>query len=97
MTKDWHDRERSTSQMYGDVFGIALQNPGLRSFPILVPPLPGAGHFESLPVLSQASPKKKDCQPSKRLHEKSLAVLPSSTMRENPGRFDKKARHWREL
>lgn len=46
MTKDWHLRERSTSDTYGDVFKIAMRNPGLRSFPVLVPPLPGAGQFD---------------------------------------------------
>ncbi len=39
MTKDWHERSRSTQEIYPEVFGIAVQNPGLRSFPVLVPPL----------------------------------------------------------
>jgi len=56
MTKDWHERKRSTSDMYGDVFGIASQNPGLRSFPILVPPLPGAGQFDVELVLKSDQP-----------------------------------------
>jgi multidrug efflux pump len=56
MTKDWHDRNRSTSEMYGDVFGIAHQIPGLRSFPILVPPLPGAGQFDVELVLKSEQP-----------------------------------------
>jgi multidrug efflux pump len=56
MTKPWHDRERSTTDLYGDVFGIASQNPGLRSFPILVPPLPGAGQFDVELVLKSDQP-----------------------------------------
>jgi multidrug efflux pump len=45
MTKDWHSRKRSVQEILPDVFGVALQNPGLRSFPVLMPPLPGAGNY----------------------------------------------------
>lgn len=56
MTKDWHDRSRSTQQIYPEVFGIAVQNPGLRSFPVLVPPLPGAGQYDVEILLKSDQP-----------------------------------------
>ena len=40
VAKDWHERTRSTEQMYGQVFGAVSQVPGLRVFPRLDPPLP---------------------------------------------------------
>src|SRR5438093_4487419 len=33
VTKDWHERARSTEAMYGEVFGAVAQAPGLRVFP----------------------------------------------------------------
>jgi multidrug efflux pump len=57
MTKDWHARKRSTQEIYPDVFRLAIQNPGLRSFPVLVPPLPGAGQYDvELLLKSDLSP-----------------------------------------
>lgn len=44
--KDWHDRERSTEQMYDDVYGAVAQVPGLRVFPRLDPPLPTPGQYD---------------------------------------------------
>ncbi|MEI8211189.1 MAG: efflux RND transporter permease subunit [Planctomycetota bacterium] len=50
ITKDWHSREknhlRNTSAMVPETFGLASQIPGLQPFPVLVPPLPGAGNFD---------------------------------------------------
>ncbi|MCR9293582.1 MAG: efflux RND transporter permease subunit [bacterium] len=46
VTKDFDDRERSTQEMYGQVFGMAAAIPGVEPFPILVPPLPGAGQYD---------------------------------------------------
>ena len=40
VAKKWDERERSTEQMYGEVFGKVSQIPGLRVFPRLDPPLP---------------------------------------------------------
>ena len=43
VAKDWHQRQRSTEQMYGEVFGAVSQVSGLRVFPRLDPPLtPGS-------------------------------------------------------
>jgi multidrug efflux pump len=38
VAKDWHERVRSTEQMYGEVYGAVSQVPGLRVFPRLDPP-----------------------------------------------------------
>ncbi len=46
MTKDWSERDRNTQAMLPQVFGAAAQNPGLEAFPVLVPPLPGAGNYD---------------------------------------------------
>lgn len=60
ITKDWHEREvnrmRSTSEMVPAAFGIASQIPGLQPFPVLVPPLPGAGNFDIELVLKSDLP-----------------------------------------
>ena len=46
VAKDWHQRKRSTEQMYGEVFGAVSQVPGLRVFPRLDPPLPTPGQYD---------------------------------------------------
>ena len=46
VAKDWNERERSTEEMYGQVFGAVSQVPGLRIFPRLDPPLPNAGQYD---------------------------------------------------
>jgi multidrug efflux pump len=56
VTKDWRQRERSTEQMYGAVFGAVSQVPGLRVFPRLDPPLPNAGQYDVELVLQSPAP-----------------------------------------
>lgn len=46
VAKDWTQRERSTEQMYGEVYGAVSQVPGLRVFPRLDPPLPTPGQYD---------------------------------------------------
>ena len=46
VAKDWHERGRSTEEMYGEVYGAVSQIPGLRVFPRLDPPLPTPGQFD---------------------------------------------------
>ncbi len=46
VAKNWKERERSTEQMYGDVFAAVSQVPGLRVFPRLDPPLPTPGQYD---------------------------------------------------
>lgn len=45
ITKDWGDRKRNTQEILPDVYEIASSHPGLEAFPVLVPPLPGAGNY----------------------------------------------------
>jgi multidrug efflux pump len=46
VAKDWKERDRSTEEMFGDVFGAVSQVPGLRVFPRLDPPLPTPGQYD---------------------------------------------------
>jgi len=45
-TQDWSKRERSTAQIQGELFPKLLAIAGVRAFPALPPPLPGAGQFD---------------------------------------------------
>jgi multidrug efflux pump len=56
VAKDWRERERSTEQMYGEVFGKVSQIPGLRVFPRLDPPLPTPGQYDVELVLQSDLP-----------------------------------------
>lgn len=56
MTVDWKERDRSTQEIYPSVYEAAVQNPGLRSFPVLVPPLPGAGNYDVEILLKSDQP-----------------------------------------
>jgi multidrug efflux pump len=44
--KNWHDRERSAHEIQPEIFGGISQIKELQIFPILPPPLPGAGNFD---------------------------------------------------
>ncbi len=46
ITTDWEERSRATKEILPDVFMNAAVNPGLEAFPVLVPPLPGAGNYD---------------------------------------------------
>ncbi len=46
VAKDWNERERSTEEMFGEVYGRVSQVPGLRVFPRLDPPLPTPGQYD---------------------------------------------------
>jgi multidrug efflux pump len=56
VAKDWKERERSTEQMYGAVYGAVSQIPGLRVFPRLDPPLPTPGQYDVELVLESDAP-----------------------------------------
>ncbi|HET9515666.1 MAG TPA: efflux RND transporter permease subunit [Gemmatimonadales bacterium] len=56
VAKDWKERERSTEEMYGEVFGAVSQMPGLRVFPRLDPPLPTPGQYDVELVLQSDLP-----------------------------------------
>lgn len=54
VARDWTERERSTQQMIGDVWGAVSSIPGLRVFPRLDPPLPTPGQFDVELVLQSS-------------------------------------------
>ena len=56
VTKDWKERDRSTEEMYGEVYGVVSQIPGLRVFPRLDPPLPTPGQYDVELVLQSDLP-----------------------------------------
>src|SRR5688572_17130478 len=58
VAKDWKQRERSTQELYGQLYGAVSQIPGLRVFPRLDPPLPTPGQYDvELVLQSDASPE----------------------------------------
>lgn len=54
--KPWGERERTTEEMYGQVFGAVSQVPGLRVFPRLDPSLPTSGQYDVELVLQTDGP-----------------------------------------
>ncbi|BCA55270.1 Multidrug efflux system protein [Nitrospira sp. KM1] len=56
VAKDWHERTRSTEELFGQVFGAVSQVPGLRVFPRLDPPLPTPGQYDVELVLQSDAP-----------------------------------------
>jgi len=44
--KNWHDRQRSAHEIQPEIFGGTSQIKELQIYPILPPPLPGAGNFD---------------------------------------------------
>lgn len=46
ITTEWEERTRNTGEILPEVFGVASGIPGLEAFPVLVPPLPGAGNYD---------------------------------------------------
>lgn len=56
VAKDWRARDRSTEEMFGEVFGAVSQIAGLRVFPRLDPPLPTPGQYDVELVLQSDVP-----------------------------------------
>ncbi len=56
VAKNWKERQRTTEQMYGEVFGAVSSVPGLRVFPRLDPPLPTPGQYDVELVLESDQP-----------------------------------------
>ena len=56
ITKDFDQRTRTTTAMYPEVFALASQIPGVEPFPILLPPLPGAGQYDVELVIKSDDP-----------------------------------------
>jgi multidrug efflux pump len=56
LAKDWKERDLSTQELYGQVYGAVSQIPGLRVFPRLDPPLPTPGQYDVELVLQSEAP-----------------------------------------
>ncbi len=56
VARDWHERDRSTAEMFGEVYAAVSQVPGLRVFPRLDPPLPTPGQYDVELVLQSHQP-----------------------------------------
>ncbi|MBC7835574.1 MAG: efflux RND transporter permease subunit [Phycisphaerales bacterium] len=57
-TVPWHDRDRSTQELLPDAYGLISGIAGVQAFPLLPPPLPGAGQYDvELIVTSSQSPE----------------------------------------
>jgi multidrug efflux pump len=56
VAKDWKERDRTTEEMYGQLYGAVSQIPGLQVFPRLDPPLPTPGQYDVELVLASDAP-----------------------------------------
>jgi multidrug efflux pump len=56
VAKDWKERDRTTEEMYGQVYGAVSQIPGLQVFPRLDPPLPTPGQYDVELILASDLP-----------------------------------------
>lgn len=72
ITKDFKERERTTMAMVPDVMGIAIQNPGLKAFPVVVPPLPGAGNYGVEILLKSDAPPEELVKMSQQIVQKAM-------------------------
>jgi multidrug efflux pump len=50
----WQERSVTSRELQGRAYGLVSQIPGIRCFPILPPPLPGAGQFDVELVISSS-------------------------------------------
>lgn len=58
-TINWDERKRTTKEILPEAFGIVSGVSGMRAFPMLPPPLPGAGQFDvEFVVTSNDSPER---------------------------------------
>jgi multidrug efflux pump len=56
VAKDWHERARTTAQVFPALYGAVSQIPGVRVFPHLDPPLPTPGQYDVELVLQNDVP-----------------------------------------
>src|SRR5947199_296642 len=56
VAKNWKERQQTTEQMYGQVYGAVSQVPGLQVFPRLDPPLPSPGQYDVELILASDIP-----------------------------------------
>jgi multidrug efflux pump len=65
--KNWHERERSAHEVQPQIFGGVSQIKELQIYPVLPPPLPGAGNFDVELVLKGPGTPEQMAQHAKRL------------------------------
>lgn len=65
--KNWHDRERSAQEVQPEIFGGISQIKELQIYPVLPPPLPGAGNFDVELVLKGPGTPEQMAQLAKKL------------------------------
>ncbi len=53
---DWRERDRTSADLYGEVWGAVSGIPGLKVYPRLDPPLPNAGQYDVELVIQGDSP-----------------------------------------
>ena len=56
VNKNWKERDRSTSEVYGHLFGQVSQVAGVTAFPRLDPPLPTSGMHDVELILQSSAP-----------------------------------------
>jgi multidrug efflux pump len=56
VVKDWKERESTTADLYGPVYGAVSRIPGLRVLPRLDPPLPTPGQYDVELILQTDQP-----------------------------------------
>jgi multidrug efflux pump len=55
-TVNWHERKRTTAQILPQAYGLISGVAGVRAFPVLPPPLPGAGQFDVELIVTSTDP-----------------------------------------
>lgn len=74
ITTDWEERTRSTAEILPEVFGVASGSPGLEAFPVLVPPLPGAGNYDVEVVIKSDLPVERQNQLANEIVQRARAA-----------------------
>ncbi|MFO0872540.1 MAG: efflux RND transporter permease subunit [Phycisphaerales bacterium] len=55
-TVKWHERERTTKEILPQAYGLVSAVSGITAFPVLPPPLPGAGQFDVEMIVTSSDP-----------------------------------------
>ncbi len=74
ITTDWEERTRNTAEILPEVFGVASGSPGLEAFPVLVPPLPGAGNYDVEVVVKSDLPVERQSQLANEIVQRARAA-----------------------
>ncbi len=61
-TTDWGDRDRTTHEMLPEAYQLVSGVAGVTAFPILPPPLPGAGQYDVEMIVTSSDPPERMAQ-----------------------------------